>query len=172
MNYKNTVKSVPVLNTVVDCVKTDPHAEYPTPITPHIFRLSLTRRSEGRAEDDVGEVNYYDLGLKFNCLQNTMIEIVPSEELAKMGYMMPSSYKIFPEASIDEQEPVRIGLYKFREADDLDLPFECLYIYVHQLRNPIFKRNVSEMERELIPGKNQRNNGARGSRVSAKSHYV
>jgi len=160
----------PILNTIVELTKTDPHAVAPRPITPFVHAVTLIRRSDGRAEDDVGEINYYDIGLKFNCLENNIIEIRGSDELLKAGYFIPSPVVIHSD-DMDYQDPVKIGLYKFRESDDLDLPFECLRLYIHHLKLPIFSFTGGEQERAPIPGKSKDRTIISSGKAS-RSHYA
>ena len=83
------------------------------------YPLTLIGRSENRIEDIVGEIGYFNTGLRITPPAGYHIEIVARNGLHKTGYEIPSGLLVFNPSFNSE---IIVPLRKFKEAEDLELP--------------------------------------------------
>jgi len=110
--------------------KIEPQSEIPSQDSPvEITRtVVLTRRTDGRIEDVTGDVNSFGTGLKVKAPPGYHIEFIASPTLYKHGYMMVHRHILSP----NDREEVIIHLYKFKEGDDIELPFAAVQMICYQ----------------------------------------
>lgn len=148
---------------VSSAVVKDPQAERLVRNPNGTFTITLVKRCDDRTEDDVGEVNYYDTGICFDQEHkffNILLE--GSADLVQSGYMLVTKV-IEP----DSEDTLKVGLYKFRESDDLDLPYACITAY--PVSTPVLHVNCGALKQEkaAIP-----TTQSRVGSNKAKSHYA
>jgi len=83
------------------------------------WEITFINRTDNRVEDEVGEINNFDTGLCTKLSTGSYIEIVPHPQLINHGYMIPGPV-IIDSAHTGN---LTVPLYKFREGDDIELPF-------------------------------------------------
>jgi len=108
--------------------------------------ISLVNRTENRPEDTLNEINDFGTGLSFSPPDGYHLEIIATNSLHRHGYMLCGPIII----DNTTRGELIVPLYKFRDIDDIELPFRAVriivrptvYIHVsHQRKNP---RQVSE----------------------------
>lgn len=89
------------------------------------FELSVIGRDEGRVEDIYGDVNVFTTGISIASPKNFHAEIIEHPQLYKTGYSLVGAPRIvFP----GDGGEILIPLYKFKEAEDLELPFRAAIV--------------------------------------------
>lgn len=96
--------------------------EHPTDVG---WPVTLIGRAENRIEDIVGEIGYFNTGLRVIPPAQHHIEIVARNNLHKTGYELPSSPLVINPTFGGE---ILVPLRKFKEADDLELPYQAVEI--------------------------------------------
>lgn len=111
--------------------KIHPTAEELTKNSPQDFAYEVTivGRDENRVEDIQGEVNVFTTGLVIETPKNAHIEILEHPQLYKAGYTLQGGVRLYNQASDGE---LLIPLYKFKDVEDLELPFRAALIVVRQ----------------------------------------
>jgi hypothetical protein len=101
--------------------KITPNAEHPFKerFTDPGYIITAVSRSENRAEDLTSEVNTFQTGLVIAPPLNYHCEIIPHPSLYKAGYMLVGPL-VIPPGSMEE---LVIPLYKYKDSEDLELPF-------------------------------------------------
>lgn len=123
----------------IDVQKIHPSAEFPTKekITECGWDVTLVNRTQNRVEDEIGEINEFGTGLKFCPPEGYYLEVVANNTLHRQGYTLTGPVIIDRE----NHGELIVPLYKFREADDLALPFRAVRIiprpllYIHLSHN-------------------------------------
>lgn len=101
-------------------MKTMSSSEYPSKIeNSQIHELSVCARTENRAEDSCNEVNEFHTGLSFVIPSGYYLEISGHPSLTRSGYMFTGPYLIDQGCTAE----LLISLYKFKDSDDIELPF-------------------------------------------------
>jgi len=95
--------------------KDDPESVY------HV--LTLCERMGNRAEDDVGLINEFGIGLTILPPKGYYFEMYGLPTLLKHGYSFEGPYIIDRTTG-----PLVISLLKFKDGDDLELPFEAVML--------------------------------------------
>jgi|SRR5208337_1176106 len=116
-----------------------PHANVPTKNFDESigYDVELVERCDGRTEDMVNDVTLFDTGLVIKPPEGYYFEVVARRSLYKEGYMLANNIEIIDPCY---RGNVIVGLYKFKDGDDLKLPFGAVqliprkaeYIYVGQ----------------------------------------
>lgn len=111
--------------------KINPSAELPYKEDPtHVaYELTLVGRTDGRNEDNTGDVNYFNTGLRLCPPRGYYLEFLPTPTLEKHGYMLPCSTKI---VNPNDRGELTVGLYKFKEGDDIELPFRAIQLILRK----------------------------------------
>lgn len=115
---------VSILTSNITCTTTRPDAE--TPFKENhknaAWEITIVGRSENRAEDVYGDVNNFDTGLVLNAPPNYHLEVIEHPALHKAGYMLTGGPIII---NPDNTEELIIPLYKYKESEDIELPFRA-----------------------------------------------
>lgn len=82
--------------------------------------IIVVGRCDNRAEDTYGDVNTFSTGLVITPPQHYHVEVIAHPSLWKTGYMLTGTTII----NVDNQEELVLGLYKFKEGEDLETPFK------------------------------------------------
>lgn len=90
------------------------------------YQITLIGRTDGRSEDDVGEVNQFTTGLKMVPPKGYHLVLYPSPELFRHGYMLADNI------IYSGSQELIVKLYKFKETSDLDLPIVGVVLFVHE----------------------------------------
>lgn len=146
MSYRRGAKILPPENIKVGSLL--PNAEHPrlTGSANTTFVITAVARTEDRLEDEVNQVNEFRTGLVFEVPKGRSAMIFPHPSLARQGYVFGTS-PILLDAVPGEE--LIIPLIKFREIDDLQLPFEVgLIVPLQPLDMQLSKVPV----RQILPG--------------------
>lgn len=110
---------------------TRPNAEIPfrDSIYDVAFKMTLIEKSDKRQQDDVSESNNYETYIAAEFPVGFHAEITGTEELLSKGYMLAISPLII---SSNNRSPIKIPLFKFREGEDLELPYACVAVILRQ----------------------------------------
>lgn len=84
--------------------------------------ITLIGRHNNRADDVVHDVNTFTTGLVFTVPSDGYLLVTAHPSLLSLGYMMPAPL-IVDASNTDE---LVIPLYKFKDGEDLELPFEAV----------------------------------------------
>jgi hypothetical protein len=112
------------------------------------FPLTLIGRAENRAEDTVGDVNVFEVGLKIAPPPGYGLEIVATSTLWKHGYTIPSSPIIIDP---EDHTPIQVPLFKFKEGPDLELPYPAVILMVRKVEY-IHPALVKSVENSTVLG--------------------
>jgi|GEM_PF-5334110 len=126
-NNKMNPKYIPG---VVNVKKVNPSAEYPTKrfeMDP-AFDVTLIARKDNRSEDNTHEVNYFHTGLMIVPPHGYHVEFIADEKLHFSGYTLATGLSVH---SMTNQE-VMIPLIKFKEVEDIQLPFRGVKMIIRQ----------------------------------------
>lgn len=101
--------------------KLRPQSEFPTKENSSDvgWNVTLVSRTENRAEDETGEINDFNTGIRVSPPEGYFLEAIAVKSLHRTGYMLTGPV-IIESGSKGE---LIIPLYKFRETDDIELPF-------------------------------------------------
>ena len=128
----------------VRVVRLDAEAELPekNDATDVGYDLTLMARTDNRVEDNVGDVNMFRTGLCIKPPLGHHVEIIARSSLHKTGYMLANAVGVIDPNYRGE---VLVALYKFREGQDLVLPFRAVQLVV---RPTVYARilNVSGLD--------------------------
>jgi len=105
--------------------------------------LTIVDRVDNRTEDDVSDINWFNSGLAFRVPSGYHIQVVGNSDLYQMGYFMPHPIIIGP----NDTDQLLIPLFKFKEGDDLQLPFRCAHI---SLIKTIHARSAMSMKKSAV----------------------
>jgi hypothetical protein len=111
--------------------KLGPGAEWPYKETDSDVTLDVTLigRTDNRAEDDTHDVNTFSTGLVISPPKGFHVQIVPHPSLHKHGYFLAQNpIVIHPENSSE----LIVPLFKFKEAEDLQLPFRAVQMITYE----------------------------------------
>lgn len=106
--------------------KTSPNAVVPDKgerVTDAAYDIEIIGRHENRAEDMFQECNVFTTGLQLKPAPGQFILITAAPSLYKTGYTLMDSPIIINSSDTGE---LLVPLYKFRETDDLELPYPAL----------------------------------------------
>lgn len=106
------------------------------------YAITLIGRTDNRAEDDIGEVNYFSTGIEINPPDGCYLELAADPSLHKSGYMLATGTTALDR---DSQGELEIPLYKFKDTEDIDLPFKGAQVIVRPLIPAfIFKEEAAQ----------------------------
>lgn len=101
------------------------HAPYKERNTDIGWDITLVGRVDNRAEDTVGDVNMYNTGISIIPPAGYYLDLVARSSLHKHGYMLVTGTSIIDPEYRGE---ILVPLFKFREGEDLELPFRAVQI--------------------------------------------
>lgn len=116
----------------INVKKLNPIAELPIKDRPSDigYDITLIARTDNRAEDNIHDVNMFSTGLMISPPPGYYIEVVAKNSLQRSGYMLATGITIVdPETADDE---LIVPLYKFKESQDIDLPFRAVQIVLRK----------------------------------------
>ena len=124
--------------------KTHPQAEFPTKERScHVgWEVTLISRTENRAEDETNEINDFGTGIHISPPKGYFLELVACRSLHRHGYMLPGPLIIEP----GNRGELIVPLFKFRETDDLSLPFGA----VRLLTRPAIYSHISHSKVQRV----------------------
>ncbi len=113
----------------INVYKTHPSAEFPFKENPSNigYDVTLISRTENRAEDDTGDVNNFHTGIAVSPPIGHYIEVIVKPSLYKHGYTLATGVLVIDP---DDKGELIIPLHKFKEAEDLELPFRAVQLIV------------------------------------------
>lgn len=91
--------------------------------------LTLISRTDSRAEDNFQQVNMFDTGVCVVPPLNYHFELVARSSLHKCGYMLANGVGIIDPEYTGE---IKVALYKFKECDDIELPFRGVQLILRR----------------------------------------
>lgn len=120
-----------ILKSFISYTKLKPTAEEPFKenIKDVGHQITVVERTDNRSEDVYGDVNLFSTGLSFKAPKHYHIEILEHPDLHKTGYTLIGGPRILNPG--DDQEVV-LPLYKYKEVEDLELPFRAALIVLRQ----------------------------------------
>ncbi len=170
----NKVRSGDILtitNTTVNYTKLKPNAENPFKDTYKNvgFQVTIVERCDNRTEDVNGDVNTFSTGLIIMPPQHYHVEVIENPNLYKTGYMLMGAPRIIEP---NNHEELIIPLYKFKEAEDIELPFSAVVLVLRQTEycpmNNIVNRDAERQETQYNPsrsmGRSQMSSPSRGGK--------
>ena len=109
--------------------------------------VTIIGRTDEREEDEVGAINNFETGITVAAAPGHCCVIYPTPELEQHGYTILGAQYI----ETEEHEPLVLRLYKFKDLDDLELPFEAAVI-VHQNIGYGYYAKVKALETSTLAG--------------------
>ena len=111
--------------------KLDPNAELPAKetLSDAYYDLSVVKREDNRVDDVQNDANTFGTGLRIQPPRDYHIEIYEHPELYKAGYSLVGGVRFINPT--DEGEVI-LPLMKFKEGEDLELPFKVAIIVVRE----------------------------------------
>lgn len=113
-----------VLTTPIRATKNHPEAEIPFKENEAdaCWDITVVGRCDSRAEDINQEVNTFMTGLVIKPPPHYHLEVLPHPSLYKAGYMLAGAPLVI---NSDDEGELILPLYKFRDTEDLELPFRA-----------------------------------------------
>ena len=139
--------------------KLNPKAEIPFKegVNDPFYQLTVIDRCDNRAEDTYADVNSFTTGIKIQPPNmHYHIEISAHPDLHRAGYMMVNSPLCI---QWENDQEIVLELYKYKQVDDLELPFKAAIMLVRQ----------SEHAPLAIPAENARNANGRPTKTKTTS---
>jgi len=149
--------------------KIHPTAEELTKTNPEDFfyEVTVVGRDENRVEDVQNDVNVFTTGLVIEAPRNSHIEVLEHPQLYKAGYSLQGGVRLYNQATDGE---LLIPLFKFRDAEDLELPFRAALIVVRQTENTYTTYPGTERESLNDEENTQSHKKTSTKKKSGKSH--
>lgn len=91
------------------------------------YDVTLVQRCDNRSEDSTHEVNKFRTGLSLTPPPGYYVEMIARESLHKHGYFLATGTSIIDPGFTGE---IIVPLYKYKEVDDLELPFQAVQFVV------------------------------------------
>lgn len=115
----------------IQVTKLHPNGELPQKenLSDAYYDLSVVTRCDNRTEDIQNDANLFGTGLKLQPPRDYHLEIYEHPELYKTGYSLVGGVRFVNPT--DEGE-VLLPLMKFKEGEDLELPFKVAVIVVRE----------------------------------------
>lgn len=109
------------------------------------WSIMVVKRTDNRVEDVVSDTNDFDTGLSISFPPGGYMEIVAAPTLHRHGYALLSPLVV----DATYAGTIVLPLYKFREADDLELPMEVARGYIHvDTPDILYMESAQSQERE------------------------
>jgi len=157
-SVKTLIKGRNVLYQPIKVSKLHPDAELISKETENDagWDLTIVSRCDSRAEDVSQDVNTFSTGLVIKPPPHYHLEVIPHPSLYKTGYMLAGSPIII---NPHNEEELILPLFKYREAEDLELPFKAALVVLrlteyavvaHDAVPTIRRQRATRMEEEEI----------------------
>lgn len=147
MTHKIVSGDILVLPTGITYLKLKPLAEAPSKdnIKDVGYEITIIEREDNRVEDVYGDINYFSTGLVLNAPKHHHLEVLEHPSLHKTGYTMVGGPKII---NPDNTEELVLGLHKFKEVDDIELPFRAAIIVTREsIYCSVTPKTIKEVDR-------------------------
>lgn len=92
--------------------------------------LPVVTRFENRVDDVLNDVNEFGTGLSLRAPKHYHLEIIEHPQLHKAGYSLVGGPRIITPAAAEQE--IVLPLMKFREGDDISLPFEVAIVVMRE----------------------------------------
>jgi len=126
-------KPIVYIKETVDVTKIVPEATYPSKEEGRDgnipYEIVLVQRTENRSEDNFQEVNNFKTGLIISPPIGLYVEIIATNSLHKHGYFLATGTSIINPGNTSE---LVIPLFKYKEVEDLELPFKAVQMIIRQ----------------------------------------
>jgi hypothetical protein len=93
------------------------------------WELTVISRDENRVEDSFQDVNVFNTGLSITGPKGYHFEVIEHPQLWKAGYSLVGGPRI---VNPEDDSEIQIPLYKFREVEDIELPFRAALLIMRQ----------------------------------------
>ncbi len=93
------------------------------------YEITIIERSNNRTEDITNDVNEFATGIVMNAPKHYHLEIIEHPSLYKTGYSLVGAPRIINPGNAEE---LVLPLMKFKDAEDLELPFRAALVVVRQ----------------------------------------
>jgi len=129
------------------------------------LELVLTERTENRYEDIALDINEFKTGLTINPPDGYHYEVVADPKLYRHGYFLVNSPIVLDPNMTGE---IIVPLYKFKENDDLSLPFTACQLVLRKNINHHVSKKVDRSHNSFFP----QNFGSGSSLISESSGNI
>lgn len=117
------------------------------------YDVDVVERCDGRTEDMVNDVTVFDTGIAVKPPQGFYMELVAHPMLYKEGYLLVNGLSVLDP---DDQGRILVGLYKFKDGDDLKLPHRAIqiiprkaeYVYMGESTVPLIQEEPQQQHRQ------------------------
>lgn len=176
MTTKSLIKNCYVNITPFKVSKIHPDAEIPFKEESEVhaaFDVIVVARCDNRAEDVYGDINTFSTGLVITPPPHYHMEVIGHPLLLKTGYMIPGTTII----NRDNQEELVLSLYKFKEGDDLELPFKVAQLLLRTTEySPIKVDALPQRKQSRMPvfeeEEHSRPSNKSGARPAQKRNHL
>jgi len=93
------------------------------------YEITVIERLDNRADDVYGDVNMFSTGLILNAPKHYHVEVIEHPALHKAGYMLVGGPRII---NPENTEELLLPLYKYKEVEDIELPFRVAVIVLRE----------------------------------------
>ena len=111
------------------------------------WEISVIERDDARTEDTFGDVGTFKTGITVEPPRGYHYEIFEHSQLYKAGYTLQGGPKIYDP---DFDSEIILPLYKFKEVEDLSLPFVVGSLVLRESQYTIASSPVAKKEKEEI----------------------
>ena len=182
-SVKIFVKGKHVLHNPIRAVKIHPNAEIPFKEneTDAGWDITVVSRCDSRAEDVHQDVNTFSTGMVIRPPPHYHFEVFPHPALYKAGYMLAGSPLII---NPEDDEELILPLYKYRESEDLELPFRAAILVLRLTEYAVVATetaksraamtrvsHLSEEEIEFVAPAPKKTVGSRGKQTKANHMF-
>lgn len=139
------------------------------------LELTVIGRDENRVDDIVNDVNVFTTGLSLSVPPNFHAEIVEHPQLYKTGYSLVGGPRII---NPKDDSEILIPLFKFKEAEDLELPFRAAIVifrptvYIGVVMSSQVGGYDDEEEEEEVPKPKKKSVATRKGRGKNKDNHM
>ena len=156
---------------IIHVQRLSPEAESPHKEYFSLYDITLVARKDGRIEDDMGEINYFETDLIVTpANKNIFLEIQSHSQILPMGYIMLQPMFIFH----GDTQRLVIPLYKFKEGPDLELPLVGSQIHIRShVKTTLIHKQFKEIVNNETPvsSGNTNNSKTKYKKTTTKGNY-
>lgn len=146
MSVKNLAKGRNVLRAPIEVSRIHPNGEIPFKESEWDagWELTAVSRCENRAEDVHQDVNTFSTGIIITPPKHYHIEIFAHPALYKAGYMLVGTPLVINPGNHEE---LILPLFKFREGEDLELPFRAALLILRETEYAVIGNDGTKRQR-------------------------
>jgi hypothetical protein len=158
-----------MLKATINYVKMNPNAEAPFKenIKDVGYEITIIERTDNRIEDIYGDVNTFSTGLVLNAPKHHHLEIIEHPSLHKAGYTLVGGPRII---NPDNTEELQLPLYKYKEVEDIELPFRAAVMVIRETEYCSLSAEVAKTYEEDRYQDDRRAPSSRGGMGRGKSN--